>query len=103
MNAYIIFQAFVFLLALIFLVILLHEIKIKHIRPAPMVPLLFWIVHLIVFYGFILFDNFYNTAMLTNVFFNIWSTVQRLHGIITMAYMTYLVILYEDKPNEPQS
>lgn len=53
-------------------------------------PLTFWAGHLAFFYGFVVVGNMIGYPMIDDAFI-IWSTVQRLHGVITMFYMTWIV------------
>lgn len=53
-------------------------------------PVFFWAWHLGFFYGFIVIGNIINRPLLRDIEL-IWSSIQRLHGVITMVYMTWMV------------
>lgn len=53
-------------------------------------PLTFWAFHLAFFYGVILATDIIGRP-LTDDAELIWSTIQRMHGVITMFYMAWLM------------
>lgn len=76
-----------------------------------LLPLFVWALHLSIFYSLIIYTRLTGTTI--DLMFNIpnlssmWSTVQRLHGVITMLFMTRLLAVeiqydffkYEKKKN----
>jgi hypothetical protein len=58
-------------------------------------PLFAWALHLVIFYGFILSARCAGTTLdllfKTPGLMEIWSTLQRFHGVTTMLFMTYLL------------
>lgn len=58
-------------------------------------PLFFWALHLTVFYSVVIYSGLLGVSL--DVLFEIpglfswWSTLQRLHGVITMLFMTILL------------
>lgn len=53
-------------------------------------PLTFWAAHLAVFYGVIVVGDITGFPMVDDAFI-IWSTIQLLHGVITMFYMIWIL------------
>jgi hypothetical protein len=53
-------------------------------------PITFWAAHLTFFYGVILVGDITNAHLIDDAHI-IWSTIQRLHGVITMFYVTWLL------------
>lgn len=60
-------------------------------------PLLVWAAHLSIFYALILLTRINGTSI--DIMFdspglqNVWSTLQRLNGVITMLFMTHLLAI----------
>lgn len=64
-------------------------------------PLFLWALHLAIFYCFVVHAYQLGTSLnaLYGIedFVEIWSAIQRLHGIITLFYMTYILHLEMSK------
>lgn len=66
----------------------------KHPKKWPIIlPIWFWAFHLTVFYTFIVVGKYQPDYALEPAIINIWSTIQRLHGVITMYFVVYLLEL----------
>lgn len=90
-NPFSLVDILILILALImFFYTIYISIKIPN-HWIKILPLSFWAFHLAVFYAIIIIGNISCNPLSNNAHI-VWSTIQRLHGVITMFYMTWVLI-----------
>jgi len=100
-TAFFIVAVFILILSLAMLVGSSYLMVVHKERWYVALPLLLFSLHLSIFYAFVI--HAYQLGTSLNVLYNmedlveIWSAVQRIHGIITIFYMTYILHLEMSK------